>query len=367
MSSPAPAESAPPASAIGAAVRDAPADPAVIAGSAHPATLDTMVCANCGAPLTGKYCSQCGQRHHDHPVHDFWHFISEALEDLTHADSRLWQTLTALLFRPGFLTREFLDGRRARYLPPVRLYLVVSVIFFVIVGLDAQIPKNYVVVSYSGKSFHYQVVPLGDGPGPGVAAHAPRPAARPEASPRGSGLATLAPTPAARQQLCEQSATYIGQHAGWFARFGPRVKQSCLTALAAGGVEHFNEVVEHNLERAMFLFLPLLALVMKPLYLRPPRHYIEHLLFFLHTHAFLFVVLGVSTLVRMVTSSRMALTPVETVITIYVPIYFYLAMRRVYDQGRLLTLGKLAALGVVYFFLGLVLIAATASYTFLML
>ena len=53
-----------------------------------------------------------------------------ATEDLTHADSRLWRTLAALLFKPGHLTREFLAGRRARYLPPVRLYLVLSVLFF---------------------------------------------------------------------------------------------------------------------------------------------------------------------------------------------------------------------------------------------
>jgi hypothetical protein len=323
------------------------------------------VCANCGARLTGKYCSGCGQRHHDHPVHDFWHFFSEALEDLTHADSRLWQTLTSLLFRPGLLTREFLDGRRARYLPPVRLYLVVSVIFFIIVGLDARISKSYVVLSYNGKSFHYQVIPAGNapGPGPGAGTHAPTAAAGAEPN----GLVTLAPTPAARQQLCEQSGTFMAQHAGWFARFRPRVLESCQLALAQGGVEHFNEVVEHNLERAMFLFLPLLALAMKPLYLRPPRHYIEHLLFFLHNHAFLFVVLGVSTLIKMSTSSGFLPDIVNTAITICIPVYFYLAMRRVYGQRRWLTLSKLAALGVVYFLLGVMMITATASYSFLML
>jgi hypothetical protein len=320
------------------------------------------MCANCGARLTGKYCSACGQRHHDHPVHDFWHFTSETLEDLTHADSRLWQTLTALLFRPGFLTREFLEDRRARYLPPVRLYLVVSVIFFVIVGLDSRISKAYVVLSYDGNAFHYQVVPAGNVPEPLAGTQTPTPAT---SAP--SGLATLAPAPAARQHLCEQTRTYIEQHMGWLARFGPRVVQGCLTGLAAGGVEHFDEVVERNLERAMFLFLPLLALAMKPLYLRPPRHYIEHLLFFLHDHAFLFVVLGVSTLVGMITSSRLVVGPIDTALTIYVPIYFYLALRRVYGQGRWLTLSKLAALGVVYFFLGVVMVAATASYSFLML
>jgi hypothetical protein len=92
-----------------------------VSRGARPAAAGTSRCENCGAPLTGKYCSACGQHHFDHPVHDFGHFVSEAFEDLTHADSRLWRTLIALLFRPGFLTREFLDGRRVRYLPPVRL------------------------------------------------------------------------------------------------------------------------------------------------------------------------------------------------------------------------------------------------------
>lgn len=243
------------------------------------------------------------------------------------------------------------------------MYLVVSLIFFVIVGLDSQMSKNYVVVSYSGKSFHYQVVPAGSVPVTAAGPGAPAPATGQEAH----GLTTLASTPAARQYMCERSGTYIKQGGGWLSRFAPRVVRNCLTTLADGGVAHFNEIVERNLERAMFLFLPLLALVIKPLYLRPPRHYIEHLLFFLHDHSFLFVALAVSTLVEMITSSRLVLVPLDTAITIYIPIYFYIAMRRVYGQGRWLTLSKLAALAVVYFFLGIVMIAATASYTFLML
>ena len=63
------------------------------------------------------------------------HFAGEAFESITHADSRLWRTLGYLLARPGRLTREFFDGRRARYLPPFRLYLVISLLFFLVAGL----------------------------------------------------------------------------------------------------------------------------------------------------------------------------------------------------------------------------------------
>src|SRR6186713_1449752 len=83
----------------------------------EPPPPQTLVCANCGAPLTGEYCATCGQRHEPH-VHTIAHFASEAFESITHADSRLWRTLGYLLTRPGLLTREFFDGRRASYLPP---------------------------------------------------------------------------------------------------------------------------------------------------------------------------------------------------------------------------------------------------------
>lgn len=360
MSTPAPAEPNAPARAIGA-VPDTAADAANIASGAHPPAVAAATCANCGARLVGKYCSECGQRHHDHPVHDFWHFISEALEDLTHADSRLWQTLGALLFRPGLLTSEFLEGHRVRYLPPVRLYLVVSLLFFIIVGIDAQLAKSYVVLSVHGKSLHYQVVPAEGPTSPGAAARTPAQAGT------GNEVSTLPLTPKARQQACQRTAGYVRQDGGWLARFAPRVRQNCLTVLAAGGVVHFNEIAERNLERAMFVFLPLLALALKPLYRRPPRHYIEHLLFFLHSHAFLFVALGASTLIGLITSSPIVLAPIDTAIAIYVPIYFYLAMLRVYGQGGWLTLSKLTALAVVYFCLGLVMIGATYFYSFLML
>jgi hypothetical protein len=364
MSSPTRAEPATAAGAIAKATPDAAVEAVGVSAAGQPPAVGTTLCANCGAPLTGRYCSECGQRHHDLPIYHFWHFVREATEDLTHADSRLWRTLIALLFRPGFLTREFLAGRRARYLPPVRLYLVVSVIFFIIAGLQSRISNPQVIfVTKNGKSFQYHVVPAPTAASLRAVAHTPAGGA----SGPVTGLAALAQTPAGRQRLCEQSGTYIEQHGGWLARWGPRVARSCLATVAEGGLERLNQAVEHNLERAMFLLLPLLALAMKPLYLEPPRHYVEHLLFFVHNHAFLFVVFGVATLLEMITSSGVVLDPIDTAITFYIPIYFYRAMRRVYGQSAALTLSKLAALGVAYLFLGIVMFVATFSFSFLTL
>ncbi len=352
MSTAAPAEPAPPA--------DAAAGPSGLSQEAlHAAAVAAALCANCGARLSGQYCSECGQRHHHQPVHHFWHFLGEATEDLTHADSRLWQTLLALLFRPGFLTREFLDGRRVRYLPPVRLYLVVSVIFFVIAGLQSHVRGSPAVLSDTGGTLEYQALPARNAKGLGAVAQVPAKVA--------GGIAAAAPTSAARQRVCGEAGKYIERNWGWLAYFGPRVTRSCRAVVAQGGLERLSEAITHNLERAMFLFLPLLALVMKPLYRKPPRHYVEHLLFFLHNHAFLFVVLAASAVLKMITSSPWVLDPIDTAITVYIPFYFYRAMRRVYGQGRWLTLSKLTALGAAYFVLGMTMLVATVSYSFMML
>jgi uncharacterized protein DUF3667 len=87
-------------------------------------------CRNCGVPLQGHYCHTCGQKavHSDITLRELAH---EAFHEFSHLDnSKIVRTLKLLLFKPGELTAEFLRGRRARYIPPLRLYLVCSVLFF---------------------------------------------------------------------------------------------------------------------------------------------------------------------------------------------------------------------------------------------
>ena len=93
-----------------------------------------MRCTDCGVTLYGRYCADCGQKHESAPP-TVGHLVEETFETLTHADSRLWRTLRTLLMRPGVLTQEHFAGRRARYLPPIRLYIVLSVTFFLMLAL----------------------------------------------------------------------------------------------------------------------------------------------------------------------------------------------------------------------------------------
>jgi hypothetical protein len=85
-------------------------------------------CANCGAPLHGHYCHDCGQSA-DHRHRSILHLIWEALEATFELDGRLWRTLPALFFRPGKLARDYIDGRVARHVPPFRTFLVALLLF----------------------------------------------------------------------------------------------------------------------------------------------------------------------------------------------------------------------------------------------
>ena len=103
-------------------------------------------CANCGAPLNGPYCQACGQKAASPNVslHEFFH---EAFHELAHVDGKIVQTLRLLLTKPGQLTREFLDGRRQRYVSPLRLYLTCSLIFFALAAVAPRADRPFFTVS----------------------------------------------------------------------------------------------------------------------------------------------------------------------------------------------------------------------------
>ena len=94
-------------------------------------------CRNCQAKLAGDYCQSCGQRNIDleRPI---WSLLGSVVRETFELDGRAALTIKTLFLRPGVLTFEFLAGRRRIYTPPLRLYLVISISFFVLVAWLAQ-------------------------------------------------------------------------------------------------------------------------------------------------------------------------------------------------------------------------------------
>lgn len=96
-------------------------------------------CRNCATIVTQRYCTRCGQLASNFH-RPFFSLVMSSLADTFALDSRLWRTVPMLMFRPGRVTRNYLDGKRARYVPPFRLFLLTSVLFFLTVfGLGDQL------------------------------------------------------------------------------------------------------------------------------------------------------------------------------------------------------------------------------------
>ena len=91
---------------------------------------DHGACSNCGAALEGKFCANCGQPAHIHRT--LGHMVEEFLHGLLHFDTRAWRTLPKLVFRPGTLTHDYIHGKRAKYISPLAMYLLVVFTMFAV-------------------------------------------------------------------------------------------------------------------------------------------------------------------------------------------------------------------------------------------
>jgi hypothetical protein len=248
----------------------------------------------------------------------------------------LWSTLYALLFKPGLLTREFLDGRRVRYLPPLRLYLVLSVVFFLIISNFHPDARVVSVDDTDGKK-SFSAGSL-NGPGSPYAAK--------------SGE-----TPQQRSdRLCKPD------YDGPASRFvTPLLEKTCRESLENNG-QRIYDAMMHNLSRALFIFLPALAVLMKLLYRRPPRYYIEHLLFFVHMHAFAFLLFGVLALLSWIVPAALK-DSLNSLFWLYSAGYLLVAMRRVYGQEWGRTVTKFVALSFAYLLGGALVMMMTVTYS----
>ena len=282
----------------------------------------------------GPYCFNCGQHVHDSArsisalFHDAWHIA-------THVDSRFWQTLYILLLKPGRLTKEYFAEKRARYLPPVRVYLVLSVLFFAF-GLATPhkilvvAPPNTVAQLHAEAQRH---------------AEAPGNADTDEAAETGK-----APTTNKKKRKSILGLSNCDEIHTSFSWLQSSMRQAC-----GRNPEDYEESVKRafiaNIPKMMFVFVPMMALLMLVLYWRPRRYYVEHLVFYLHNHAAVFLLLLIQALLGWIAAwlGWSAFNGwVIAFVSIYTVWYVYRAMRVYYGQGRLLTFTKLCAVGFTY-------------------
>jgi hypothetical protein len=284
-------------------------------------------------------------------------FLGEAAEVFTHADSRLWRTFEPLLFRPGFLTQQFLQGRRASYLPPFRLYIVISLLFFLVVSLTAQVSPHTAVSSNAARKAASETLADIQREFDESADPEDRAQLRSQLQRLNTLNDKLAPT--VEVGSCSE-LIHVGSVSRWLQR---GLVAACEKTKADHGKELEQNLI-HNLGRAMFLFLPLLAVLMKLIYLRRKRYYVEHLLLLVHNHAFAFLIMSVFLIAtHFMSPDRSLIGKLSIAMSIYGIYYLYRSMRRVYCQGRALTLFKFAILAFGYCVCGLFMLMLTTVYS----
>ncbi len=293
-------------------------------------------CANCGRPLADdRYCGDCGQRVIDHrrPLR---HLLGEFQDQVFAFDGRSWRTLVMLIRRPGLLTAVYNAGRRVLFVPPLRLYLLISFFFFLAIQLtDQQIVQfsSTVALEDAAEDATAVAVEPGDPALPQVSSARPaEPATETEdESPFSRFIST-------RLEHVEQS--YDDPQA------------------------EINELVSRRVPQTMFFLVPMMALILKLVYFRRGVFYVEHLIFAVHAHAAIFLALLVAILLNVALApwweqSRLVGLPIILAMTVH----FFKSLRRVYQQSRLISALKWIVIGIAYglsfsvAFLGVLLIS----------
>jgi hypothetical protein len=273
------------------------------------------VCLNCDAPLAGPFCSRCGQR--ALPAHPTMRELAgDALAELFGWDGKLASTLRLLFGRPGELTRALLNGQRTKHVPPVRLYLACSVLYFV-VAAAAPVPDMGAALEAGGES-----VPAR------AAAQSPGDVALAKAV--SVGLAGLS---AEERKAAEERIAAL-----------PGFIRPLLRTMAADPVA-LNRSISEAMPRALFALIPLFAVILGFFY--RGRSYPDHLYFAVHLQAFVFLVLTLQT-ATLYTRWLTLFGVTQTVGRVWIAVYAVIAQRRIYGGSWLATVLKGGGVAALY-------------------
>lgn len=280
-------------------------------------------CANCDTPLIGEFCSECGQSARDYDV-PIGTFAKDVVSESFDLDSRLRSTMGPLFFRPGLVPRDYVAGHRARFVPPIRLYILASFVMFLLMSFGSSVRVD------SGDAREVDVEPTGELGGGTVEA--------------GDTIAEASAADSADQRELATDTPRAGPPG-----LGERLETRLSEGLERAGDDQraFAEDFSSRMAQAMFLLLPLFALLLKGLY---PRHlYVHHLVFAIYLHSWFFLIVAVTMLPEAL--GFPIVSAVFSIILLWAPVYLFLAMRRFYGESRIRTFLKVLVLSNVYLLL----------------
>jgi len=242
-------------------------------------------CANCGAPLQGPWCHACGQLAEDFE-RSVWSLVGEAIEHFLDADGRVFHTLPRLILRPGSLTRDYLAGKRAPQMPPLRLFLVVIVAFFLAGSLRDLLHPSHTAV----------------------------------ATPQGATVPS---------HLNFNSGSKIQALGDWLM---PRVNY------ASTHQREFGAAMESWTHRAAIIFLPISTLILTLLFVFQRRFFVfDHAIFSMHSLSFMGLLGTAVTFIRLVP----VVGGIGGLLVFVAPVHLFAHMRGMYGTSVLGTLARM--------------------------
>ena len=401
-------------------------------------------CENCGAPLTGEFCSQCGQHAIDYR-RSIFRVLLDAADSFLNWDTKFLHSVNQLLIHPWQLTNDFNAGRRARYVHPLRLYLIGSIVFFLLaravdwnsegpiqltaqdrtelaaslakmVSADSPLSpeeranvdiarlklaeaqgaltqeeraelkkafRTYIKSSVVRQQLSAEerakmatimarVPKIPDVAGPQIPPPAtPAPPADPNAAV--TPVVQIPSPPVIATPKPETKAPFhftTGHDGDKKSPFGLWLEKQVKEKIGEDGsrAKLFMETLRSNIPAMMLCCIPLFAFILKILYIRKGRFYVEHLVYALHIHTFLYVSVIITSLAVMAANRTVPVLSgwITGLMTIAIVVQIFLSIRRVYGQGWFMTFFKFLVGGFIYCVILVFAVAATALATLLL-
>jgi hypothetical protein len=332
-------------------------------------------CLNCGTILEGKFCHNCGQENLQ-MKESFGHMMNHAISDYFHFDDQFFHTIKPLFFKPGFLSNEYMAGRRIRYLHPVKMYIFISLVYFVLLfqtGFKAtrdasngkKIAKKQLLQTSSK-----QLDSLSKAPYMPAFAKADLVVAKKKNDAalangdtsdedseliankeKGYRIPGTTHDTTYTQYLADQQKLPPHKRNGFIMRLINKKALSYRQNYGPRAKEVFLEQFQHNIPKMMFLMLPLCALIFQVTFWRNKKYYVEHLIYTFHLHCFLFLFLTIVMLLEIIIPTAWHITDwLNLIATLCIIWYLYKSLRVFYQRSAFRTVTKLLGATFMYLF-----------------
>ena len=390
-------------------------------------------CENCGAPLAGEFCAQCGQHAIDYR-RSLFRVLLDALDSFLNWDTKFLHSLNVLLLRPWRLTNDFNAGRRVRYVHPLRLYLIASIIFFLLArAINWETPASVALTpqdrtelvaslakltgpespltpeqrekievartklseaegalteperdelkkdfrKFIKSTVRKDITPeervkmsrmINRIPEPPEIPDPPTPSidSPPGAQPPPAPSISIPPKPRNKDKFHLSVGPDNREKTPFEAWLERQIKEKIGEDGARAKL--FMETVRSNIPVMMLCCIPLFAFILKLLYIRQRRYYVEHLVYALHIHSFLYVAVIITSLASMGAKQTVpALSGwIIGLMSCAILVQIFRSIRRVYGQGWFFSTAKFLFGGFVYFLILCLAVAATTFVTLLL-